>query len=366
MQNVSESFLQAVANASTMSSKATLNTLLGEAIDLPISTGDVNLAASDPTRATLSLSLAVGDVDRELFVPDDPYSPLAPYGAEIEAFRGFEYPDGTSEYAPLGVFKIARTDTTDDLSIVVTASDRSSIVIAAVMEQAGVIPEGTNCADQIQELVRYAIPDCVFDFVDTDITLPDLSYEAGDDRWDLCQGIAEAATCSLYFNGVGTCVLRTLAQASVADVVITEGEGGTLLGANKSWSNQDAVNRVTVSGENTASDPAYGEAIDDDPDSPTYYFGPFGKFSYPPYSSQFITSDEQAQSVAENILSLKRGTAQQIGFDALVNPALEPLDIAQVRHEGLKLDELHILDSLTIPLDHDGDMTAQTRVARVF
>ena len=364
----SEKFTTALAKTPQLYTRALL--IDGSTfVELPIASGSVTLDGQAQTRASLALDLALTDTS---LVPDSPTDSLAPYGNEIVVERGVIYEDGTTETVNLGIFRtdeVSIDDTGEEVKVSISALDRSAIIIEAVFERAGEIASGTNVADAIEGRIAEAYPDYDFDPVTTTVTLPALHYEAGEDRWDFCRGMAEAAQCTLYFDGSGTLVMRPLPQGFVPVYSITEGEGGTLLGASKRWGREDACNRVVVTGENASQDPVYGEATDDDPSSPTLYGGDFGRVTFS-YSSSYVTSDAQAQSVARNILNQRLGTSQQISFDALVNPALEPFDTIGVRRAQIgigtdDIEEFHILDSLSIPLTHDGTMTGETRVARV-
>lgn len=372
----SDSFATAIREGYTVASKVVLQTAAGEFIaELPMIDGSVSLDGTAATRGALTVNLAASEIDD--LVPDIPTDPLAPYGNEAIAYRGVTYPDGTTEYIQLGVFvldEFSGNDTGDDLDLSVTFLDRSSILIDAVFEEAGVIAEGTNAYQAIIDLVTLVYPDCEFAFsdADTDVTLPALSYEVNDDRWDFCRGCAEAAASTLYFNNLGQLAVAHTPQLISPDLVVAEGEGGVLLGVSKRWGKENAVNRVWVEGTNVAGgDPVVGESRDNSVLSPTYYEGQFGKHTftysteYLPDPSSSLDAQDQVDSVAETILAQKLGTGQEISFQALVDPRLEPFDVVQVTRERLKVDELHIVDSLSIPLTFDGEMTCQTRLSRV-
>ena len=371
MQQVSDRFNEAVFNAHTLATN-----VMVEGTELPIADGSVTLDALGSTRASVSLTLAPDNVDLDALVPGDGDSLLAPYGNEISVARGITFSDGSTELVPLGVFRLDETQAQDDggLGITVVGLDRSSIVIDAVFENGGEVAAGEYGVDVITDLIRDgrgeeppAFPDVELadDFPTSSTvttTMPALYWEAGSDRWDFCQGIAQACNCHLYFNALGKLVLRREPLLGQADLTISEGD--SLLEASSRWSRENACNRVVVIGENAGGDPVVGTAFDNDSLSPTYYYGDFGKVTFT-YSSEYITDTDQAADVAENILGQKLGTGKQITFGALVHPALEPLDIVQVTRERLKVNELHILDSLTIPLTHDGGMSGVTRIKRV-
>jgi hypothetical protein len=423
MLTTTPEFDAAVAESHRLASQVTV-----EGSELPIADGSVTLDETSATRASVSLTLALDESDLDLLVPDTPDSLLAPYGNELKVYSGvrrlapgaspggellpspdlypspdllpgsgdpdwenvnFEY---VEEMVPLGIYRLDETETDDrgDLGITVTGYDRSAIIIDAVFEMAGEAPIGTLATDLILGLLRDGwrteppayealelADESAWDEIPT--TLPAVYWEQGEDRWDFCQGIAEAANCNLYFDVYGQLVLRRKTISQTPSLTISEGEGGVLLGASKRWGRADACNRVVAIGSNTSGDdpPLVGIAVDANPFSPTYYYkegpGAFGRVTFS-WSTEFLPDPDvssadwqnQIDDVARNILEQKLGTGQQISFDALVNPALEPLDTILIQRDRMKItSELHIVDSLTIPLGLEGSMTGSTRVKQV-
>jgi hypothetical protein len=49
-----------------------------------------------------------------------------------------------------------------------------------------------------------------------------------------------------------------------------------------------------------------------------------------------------------------------VDFDAIVNPALRPFEAIRITYNDGNRD-IHLVDSVTIPLDEDSAMSAQTR-----
>lgn len=372
MQTVSDEFLAAVRGGHTLSTAVTLVEPSGTETPIEILDGSVTLDGPSQTRGALSLEL-----NPDIEFPDAEDALLAPYGNEIRVERGVRFDDGTWEMVPLVVARLDETSgqsSRGGLTISVTALDRSAKLIEAVMENSGSIARGTNCADAILSLIDQVYPDCPYNTGEFDailVTLPLLTYAAGDDRWDLCQGIAEAAQSRLYFDGTGTLRLTPIAIGSQVAYEIVEGEGGNLLDMGKTWGRENACNRVVVTAEGSGDEPVVGTAVDDDPTSPTWYGGPFGRVTFE-WATEYITGattadiEEAANQVAQNILDDKRGTSQEIDFTAIHNPALEPFDVVTLRRLELGVNENHVLDSLTFPLTREGTMSGTTRLSRVY
>ena len=137
------------------------------------------------------------------------------------------------------------------------------------------------------------------------------------------------------------------------------------MSAAKSW-NADAVyNRVIASGESLDdSPPVQGVATDDNPLSPTNYFGEFGRRPRF-FVSQMITTEAQAEDVAAGILAGALGTSQTVEFGAIVNPAMEPGESVLIQRERLGVNEIHVLDEVQTPLTAEEAMTGRTRIAEI-
>lgn len=364
----SDSFAAAIREGYEVAAKAELIDYQGNVLrELPIETGSVNLDGNAATRAGLSLTLAPDVEELDELLPDRFEDPLAPAGNEIVAYRGVTYLDNNTEYVQLGVFPIDEFSGDDDaggVNVSISALDRSSRIIDAVFEEAGSVAAGTNALQQIIDLISAVEPAYEFTFTaaDTAVTLPDMTYEVNDDRWDFCRGCAEAAGVILYFDNLGR-VAITPPPMNLTPI-LTIAEGDVLLTASKRWGKENAVNRVYVEGDTIGEDPVVGEAKDESPNSPTRYGGPFGRHTFT-YSSEWIKDEDQANDVAQTILAQKVGSTQEIGFSSLPDPRLEPFDVVRITRERLKIDEIHVIDSLSIPLDFDGDMSGSTRAVRV-
>jgi hypothetical protein len=369
--DVSDKFLESIANGYTPSSRVTLTDVrTGVEYELPVEDGSITLDGESATRGALDLTLASGPDDD--WVPDEANDLLAPYGNEVTPELGVDFGDGTpSEVLTLGKYRIDSTTSSGgggNLEIQISALDRSSVAIDAVFEAAGEVAAGSVAKDKIVELLEPVYGgrlELAPDWASLpSVTVPETGYESGQDRWDFCQGLAEASNGYLMFDNLGRLAMRQVSRDETPSWIVSEGAGGVLLSASKEWGREGGCNRVEVYGENLSDDPFYGQVADLDGDSPTVYGGDFGMVTFT-YTSEWITSDDHALYVAGVILEQKRGTSQKIDFTALANPALEPFDSVRVVYGDLGINELHIIDQVSIPLTIDGDMSCQTRLLRV-
>lgn len=362
MRIASERFAASITQTHLLASRVALVDTDGNQTTLDVLGGSVTLDGTAATRGNCSIDVA----PIPELVPDGPDDDLAPYGNELWIWRGITYPEGTVEEILLGKYRVDSTEASEaagERTIQVSGLDRSSRIIEPGFETAGQVAATTTVEDAIEAIVTPIYPDCTFDLADTGVELPLLTYQEADDVWQFCSDLASAAQCDLYFDAQGTLVMLQHPQLLDPDLIVAEGEGGSLLSASKRMDRADACNRVTVSGESSGNDPAYGEAHDDDPASPTYWKGPFGTVTFR-WSSEYVTSDDQAEAVAANILRQKLGISKSISFDALTDPRLEPNDVVQLKRESLGINELHIIDSIQLSLT-DARMSCETRKARV-
>lgn len=311
-------------------------------------------------RTAARLARATVNVADPLRVPVAPDDILTPFGYELQLWRGVADPSG-DDMASLGVFPI-QSSSVDGVSFLsnISTEDRSRLVSDARFEDDYQIAAGTNYATAIEDLIDDGVSDLEYLFPSTTYTTPTLTFAAQSDRWEAAQQMAKAIGNELLFDGFGRVVMRpepTFDDEAVATVA----EGSNLLGMTVALDRSTAYNRVIAAGRNASNDDQYrGVATDDDPESPTYYDGPFGRkprFFY----SEFIASDAQAESAAAAILAANLGVAYSVDFSMLPDPRLECSDVVLMQRSALGVDAFHIIDSLSIGLAADAPMHGLTR-----
>lgn len=332
-----------------------------------VETGKVDLDSQAMIRGRCDFTV-IDDGLRDL-IPVTASDMLAPYGNEARLARGIRFPDGTAEAVSLGVFRMRQVnpeDTGDSTPIQITGLDRWSRITDARFESMWVIPAGTNAVEAIRQTVLVCYPDCPMDLGSTTITISQTIGERGGDRGVFIQDIARSIGSELYFDGTGTLVRRPMALATDnSRWTITEGPGGALLKVGRAWDVERLYNKVITSGEpQDGSAPVCASAWDNNPLSPTYYYGKFGKRPRF-YVSQMVTTEQQAALASAGILAKSLGASQQITFDQMVDPTMEPGKVVRIMRDRLGLDEKHVLDTLSIPLAATDSMPGRTRVTEV-
>jgi hypothetical protein len=361
MRDASAEFLAAVSGSHRVATVARVHRADGTWDDIPVTEGSVTLDATAAVRGRCDIRVEGTD-----WVPTDSSDRLAPFGNEIELRRGLYLPDGSTETVGLGWFGIEDADITDDgagAGTRVAALDRADRISKAKFEDVFQLASGTPFTTGIREIVEAVWVECPFmdgfDSVSSISIGRNITAQPGDDPWEFCQGLAVALGMSLFFDGDGVLTLRRYAEQGVV-ANLTEGSDGVLLTAARQWSRTNAFNRVIATGESTETAVYRGVATDDNPLSPTYYYGPFGKCPRF-YSSPDIYSDAQAQDAADAILAQEIGAASTVSFGLVPNPALEPEDTVRVTRGSVGVDENHVIDSVTVGLAATEQMSGVTR-----
>jgi hypothetical protein len=284
---------------------------------------------------------------------------LTPFGYELFIKRGIP-----GELVALGVFPIQRSHV-DGVSLVssVSGMDRSQLVRDARFEDDYEVASGTNYATAIEALIDDGVTGLEYLFASTTHTTPLLVFEAQSDRWDAAQKMAGSIGCELFFDGLGRCVLRPEPDLSTTTPVLTiaEGAGGVLVAAEIELDRTTAYNKWIHSSINASTGDVFtGSAVDDDPASPTYYDGPFRK-KPKFFASEFYASDAQCSAGAAADKARSIGVARSLGFAMVPHPGLEAGDVVLVQRAALELDEVHVIEELTLPLSPDGAASGRSR-----
>lgn len=292
---------------------------------------------------------------------------LTPYGIELVVQRGIDYGDGVTELVPLGTFRLDVGTTTQASPTGYTGPDRAKALIDARFtgpRQASAI----DAVAMIEALAVEVLPDVVVTNVDVtnpeddSTTLPVIPQVIWDrERWDAMTSLAASLGAELYFSASGELlVARTPSITNPPVWTVDQGAHGVLIDFTRELSREDTFNGVVASGERAdGMYPARAVALDDDPDSPTRWGGPFGQVTYF-FESPLIHTPNGAARVAEALLSDKVALSRSVRLTCVPNPALDVGDVIAVRMPN-GVDERHLIDRLTIPLDATSPMQIDTR-----
>jgi hypothetical protein len=320
-------------------------------IDLDIVGGQITV---DDVAIRRTADVDLTDTTGEL-VPDDMRDLLAPRSHEIRLFRGIRMYDGTEELLPVGVYTITDDhidDSGDGLHISLSLCDRAYRIARDYLTFDWVIGEGTNYISAIQQIINRSVPFAPMDLTPTSHLSPLIIYEVGQDPWAAARELASNCGQEIYFDPNGVCTSRPIPNYTAQTPVwnFEEGEDCTMLYINRRLTEQDSVNHVIVIGE-TADDapPVRGEVFDDNPSSPTYVHGDWGRVVEVVRTSS-VTTNEAAASMAQGIFQKRLGVSDLIRLNALVHPAFEIGDVVTASRETSKVDGRFVVDKISIPM----------------
>lgn len=364
MRPVTEAFLSTVRGSHTMAARAfvveTFQTgTQPVGTEISILDGDVVMDGNANVRSTLDLT-----TDGTGMWPTRIGDLLAPYGNEIFVQRGIQYGNGTTEWCSLGYFRIQTPQQAapPDGPIRIEARDRmSSIVDARLVTPVQYMPNDTY-GTVVTDLITQVYPAATIQWDDaTDTHTIDRSVISDADRFAFLNDMITSLGKIWYWDYRGILVITDPPDPTAPVFAVNAGAGGVLVSMSRHLTRDRVYNAVVASGEAAdTSDPVRAVAYDNNPQSPTYFYGPFGPVPQF-YSSPFTTTTAQAQAAADSLLRNQLGLPYSVDFTAVPNPALEPFDCVAVTSSIRVATEAHVLQSIIVPLTAQGALSATTR-----
>ncbi|MET8079979.1 DUF5047 domain-containing protein [Streptomyces sp. NPDC005303] len=360
MYPVSDRFLARLAESHTPVTLVQLFLADGRVIEVPHTGGSVTVDRGQANRRTCTVTVA--DVT---LIPRTPTDQLATYGARLRISRGVDYGDGSQELVPLGVFRLDSVDGDVTQGPVTLQGKDLSAIVADDKFTAPYRATGT-VASAITALIQRSIPGA--DVVSTvaSTTIGTRVYDVEADPWTGVQEIAAAAGAECYATADGTFTISTLPDLLTTEPAwsIEATEGGVYIKASRSMSSDGVYNGVMARGENTSDNvaPVSSLVVDNDPNSPTYWSGPYGRRPFFYSSSTLVTTAQCLQAATLKLAQLKAPNASG-DISSLPNPALEPGDVLRLMHEDGSR-ELHQAASFSVPLDLGGEFPIATISAK--
>lgn len=329
---------------------------------LPVLGGRVEADESRLVRRTLELSIADPDGALTPTKAGDLLHPLT--GNRLRISRGIL----GSPLDPLGVFLINRPKVRDSgfgPTLSLSGLDLARAVSRARWTDPYVVAAGQNVAAAGQALLDSRVAGLRFNLSPTSriTSLAVFGLERDNDPFKDAASLFEAIGHELFFDAAGVVVSRAVPDPAVDPVVASfvEGEGSTLLSVEHDLDADKAYNGVIVVGEGSGvGAPIRADVWDDDPDSPTYYLGAYGKVPYF-LTSAFITSQAQALEAGQALLRRLLRAAQAVVIEALPDPRRAPGDVARVTRQVSGVDAVYAAATVTMPLGVDEPMSLTMR-----
>lgn len=341
---------------------------------------NVSATLVDPTGA-----LSVGDVDDLLNAYDceiapyrgvrvtsvqvaTAYVPNEGFGLQPFGVSGFGGVDAvrtpvvrhTDFLAPLGVFQLTSRQLSGEGSVTVAGQDRA-IVYQGSIDGPLAIRAGTPVEEAIERLLAARNPGVTFaqTWV-TGFTVGPLLFDAGINVWSEAQTLAKSVGGWLFHDRMGGLVFASLLPTSDRPVArFADEPRGRLVQAERSESSDpDEIQNVVVVESAKAGLAGVIRAVveDTDPSSPTYARGRYGRRSVT-ISNQHVGSVEQAQQMGAAELARRLGRSETATATVIVDPRLDPLDVAIIHRPSAGLTERAlVLASVDVPLGVDEPM----------
>lgn len=240
-------------------------------------------------------------------------------------------------------------------AIKIHAVDLSGAIKRNVWQMPYTVPSGLLYTEAIKIMVLDRLPDQkAFNLASTTRVTPPLLYGAqqGGDPWQDLQELAQAIGFEAFFDAAGTFVCRPVPDPRTGDPVwqFDEAANPTVAEAERQFSSDQTFNDIVVVGQSTSTqNPFTAEAYDDDPSSPTYVLGPYGRVTQR-LTFSLITSQDQAQDTADAALFNSLGAADTVTLTVVPMPALEPGDIVKVVCSNIRANGTYMINSMTTPL----------------
>ena len=363
MRAVTDQFLQTVKGSHHLAVKVLLlETFQSGAepagTELAVISGGVQLMYGADIRATADVV-----IDGTGWSPHSRDETRMPYGNELWIARGVDYGGGDTELVGLGYFRIEEVeqDSAPDGPLSISLSDRMAGIIDARFLTPKQFTPTTTFTTAVTALVTEVYSGATVEFDDS-LGSQQLGRTIAEeeDRYAMLADMLTARSKIFYFDYRGVFVIKS-PPSSDPVASLTSGRDGVVVAVRRKVSRVASPNAIVATGESQDdTPPARGVAIDDNANSPTYYYGPYGKVTdY--FSSPLMTTNDMARKAAQTILDQRLGVAYNVDFGTVPNPALDPGDTVEVLYSDREGYEIHVLDILGIPLAVGDTMSAVTR-----
>jgi hypothetical protein len=276
---------------------------------------------------------------------------LAPLGAEIFVRYGLDLGSDTL-WTPLGYFRIVEPDQADAPYGVISidGEDRMAGIIEAEPLTPRTFAATATIGSVVQTLVEAVYPDVVIAWDDeADQTPLGRVLVVDRSRYGPLRDIFDSVGKVAAFDGEGVLRIETAPEDEDPVWEIRSGRDGVLVAAGRRVTRRGIRNGVRVRGAGADDQAAVvGIAVDNNPGSPTYWFGDFGQV---PETVELPGVSTQAAAEAAAVARLRRslGAPYTVRIAAVCNPTLRPWQPVRITYrDGNR--EVHVMQQVTIPL----------------
>lgn len=382
MQNQSARYLDAIRRSHTKLLSVVHDNLVTSASTVLASAdgtgsgvedGTVTVDATSNVRRTLDLTLPTSEVT---------WNALDTVGGEITVQRAVKFGGGSIEWCPLGVFIVD----TDQIGY----SPGDPISISGAPDRWGKVQKNGLPPDQLASVPSNKVWQEIQRLVEGawSVTYPfpgwaqldkSATDKVGSLLYDGSQGGRESAilqyctdnALEVFFDATGLAVLRPVPQLTTASVsvwTVDAGVAGVMLGADRTRDRTKVANVIIVS--TSASDVTFAavEVKNTTSGDPLAIDGPLG-YQAIEYSSPTLRNSAQARKAGRAMLAKALGVAKQLTLESVQNDALDAGDVItallpKIDRNTARPSEVHIIDTITMPLAPSGVQEIATRSTR--
>jgi len=353
----SDAFARAVRGSHRAVALAEVLVADGPAVVVPVTGGSVQVDDSQAVRRTLT-GLQVADPS---LVPRKKGDLLHPDTRnEIRLWRGVEFPNGSQELMPLGVFALNRPEIGDDsgsgLSLQLGGSDRAATVARAKWVQPYPITGGTPLLDAATAILADRAPGLPQPaWAPTDATVPAVTFglDSSSDPWSDLQQLFAAIGHEAFFDPMGRPVSRPIPDPAKDPVVADFTEGSSpLLSVRRSLDPSKRFTAVVVRAEGTG----VGSPI-------TITVTLDGATEVAPYflTSNTITSEQQATDAGNALLRKISRSQEDLAVSIVPDASLDVGDVVSVTRQASGVAGVYAITQLEVPLSPEETMALTMR-----
>lgn len=183
----------------------------------------------------------------------------------------------------------------------------------------------------------------------------EIMFESDTTRWDIIVKLCHEAGYDVFFDGEGKLTMREMRDPAgdAPSLVLQSGVGGNLVSRQLSTSDAELFNHVVVIGENDDENlpPVFGEAKNEDPNSPTSIqnLGPRVRIE----TMSTITDNGKAREMAQTLLGVSSLEEFELDFSSVFFPWIEPGEVLDYQDETRSHwgATRYMITSLDLPLD---------------
>lgn len=348
MWETSAGFTEAlVANSRTWATK--IEVLYNNEIVTSLDTMVSGRVGMDNVSVRRDCDFTIIDADG-FFTPASARDLLSPKGTEIRLYRGllvnYQY-----EWVPLGVFGIDKPEIrshSDGTVIEITGMDRVDALRYRRFEDPYVVVAGTLTHTAISAMFSNRMPGVPVRATPTTYTTPELVFDRMSDPWNAIRSLAATAGMICYFDQLGSFVIEPIMDV-ITGWTYRPGDSSLLMNSARSFSARDSYSGVIVRSEHPDAAPVRVEIWDEDPSSPTYSLGPFGRRPYG-YFTEGILTVPQATDVAQAIYDREVRIRQECEVFVSGHPGHDIGDVIEIIDPRNRTTGLWRVISGTIPL----------------